>query len=617
MGGFHRTTGTRGRRRGEHLLALQQEQQRLALDPGDAHMGDTGSPMRTIGHTVAVGRRGLHDVGDGGQQPIEQSIAQCSEAGAFRLALGGSSAGRHGHGHDAGDVLGPRSTTALLASADLHGMHRCIWSGHERTDALRTTELVAADGHQIGISCESGDVGPAERLHGVGVQQSPGSVTTHELRHAVERLDGSDLVVDGHHRDESDSGPLTRLGPLGLLPEHLAERVEIDAPCRIHTDDTSTEMLDGIEHRMVLDRTAHDDALSPMPGLGLCEPTGPEHREVVGLGTTTGVDDVARSRPQQFGQFVTGLIDGTAGIAGPPVGARGVGEAFGEHRQHRLDRVGPHRPRRRMVEICAHPPEGTGGGGQTVAVTDDASLYGDSFADVYDEWYADMFDTDAEVTTLIALAGDGPVCELGVGTGRLAIPLAAAGLEVVGLDASAAMLDRLRAKEPPPTLTTVLGDMAAVADVLSSVEATASHRFPLVFCAFNTFLNLSSEAAQQRCMHQVASLLSADGIFVVESFVPAQPSEIETESVDESWVGNGVIVHISTDPITQMVHGEHLEPTDAGLRRRRWTARYLHPEQFDELAAHAGLTPIHRWSDWRRSPFDEHSDTHITVYRRI
>lgn len=256
------------------------------------------------------------------------------------------------------------------------------------------------------------------------------------------------------------------------------------------------------------------------------------------------------------------------------------------------------------------------GSDQTGVVTEDAALYGDSFADVYDEWYADMFDTAAEVATLTELAGDGPICELGVGTGRLAIPLAAAGLEVVGIDGSAAMLDRLRSKEPPPSLTTVLGDMAAVADVLAADPSTAAMRFPMVMCAFNTFLNLSTEAAQQRCMHQVASILTAGGIFVVESFVPAQPSEIEVESIDESSVGNGVVVHIHTDPHTQIVRGEHLEPTGTGLRRRPWTARYLHPAQFDELAADAGLVPIHRWSDWHRAPFDEESTTHITVYRR-
>ena len=269
-----------------------------------------------------------------------------------------------------------------------------------------------------------------------------------------------------------------------------------------------------------------------------------------------------------------------------------------------------------MIEVRTHRQEGTGDDGQTVAVTDDASLYGDSFADVYDEWYADMFDTTSEVATLLDLAGDGPICELGVGTGRLAIPLAATGRMVVGLDASAAMLDRLRAKQPPPSLIAVLGDMAAVADVLGTAGPGVPTRFALVVCAFNTFLNLGSEAAQRRCMHQVASILTEDGGFIVESFVPADPSEIESETVEQSWVGKGVTVHVTTDPRTQIIRGEHLEPIGTEIRRRPWTARYLHPEQFDELAADAGLIPVHRWSDWHRSPFDEHSAHHITLYRR-
>ncbi len=279
-------------------------------------------------------------------------------------------------------------------------------------------------------------------------------------------------------------------------------------------------------------------------------------------------------------------------------------------------------------------------------MVDDAALYGDSFADVYDEWYGDMFDTEGAVRTLLELAGSGPICELGVGTGRLAIPLAEHGVEVIGIDASAAMLERLAAKAPPASLTAVLGDMASVADVLSghantwttgangsgisseisseisSVKSNGNagrnadqpQRFSLIICAFNTFLNLASEEAQLRCMGQVASLLTVDGVFVVESVVPAEPDEIVTESVDESSVGHGVTVRTSTDTDSQIIHGEHLEPTSVGTRRRPWTARYLRPEQFDELASQVGLSPIERWSSWQREPFDGDSLTHITVY---
>ena len=257
---------------------------------------------------------------------------------------------------------------------------------------------------------------------------------------------------------------------------------------------------------------------------------------------------------------------------------------------------------------------------QTGQVTDDAALYGDSFADVYDDWYGDMFDTEGAVQTLLELAGSGPICELGVGTGRLAIPLAAAGLDVVGIDASAAMLERLAAKEPPASLTAVLGNMASVAEVLAASaregDGAPQHRFTLIICAFNTFLNLASEEAQQRCMGQVASLLTENGVFVVESVVPAEPEEIVTESLDESSVGHGVTVRTSTDVHSQIIRGEHLEPTATGTRRRPWAARYLRPEQFDELASRDGLAPVERWSSWRREPFDGDSLTHITVYAR-
>lgn len=253
-------------------------------------------------------------------------------------------------------------------------------------------------------------------------------------------------------------------------------------------------------------------------------------------------------------------------------------------------------------------------------MTDDAALYGDSFADVYDDWYGDMFDTEGAVQALLELAGSGPICELGVGTGRLAIPLAQGGIAVVGIDASTAMLERLAAKEPPESFSAVLGDMSSVAEVLAGHASNGNnmrhYQFSLIVCAFNTFLNLASEEAQQRCMNQVASLLSNGGVFVVESVVPAEPDEIVTESVDESSVGQGVTVRTSTDVDSQIIRGEHLEPTSLGTRRRPWTARYLRPEQFDELASRAGLAPIERWSSWQREPFDGDSLTHITVYAR-
>lgn len=246
-------------------------------------------------------------------------------------------------------------------------------------------------------------------------------------------------------------------------------------------------------------------------------------------------------------------------------------------------------------------------------MSDAAAQYGDSFAEVYDDWYVDMFDTDGAVRALSALAGDhpGPIVELGVGTGRLAIPLAARH-EVIGIDASSAMLDRLHDKNPPAALTTILGDMADAADLLGGV------RVALVFCAFNTFLNLTTEEAQQRCMHQVASVL-ADALFVVESFVPTTDPDVVAESVDAAAVRSDVPVLARTrvDAARQRIDGVHEEQRDGVTIERPWSVRYLTVEQFDALAGLAGLALVDRWSSWRGAPFDESSTAHISIYARI
>ena len=595
-------------------------------------MGDPGGATRSIDRAVGTGggnggrRSGLDDVGHRGEEAVEESVTQRTETGDLRLPISGGETGRHRHGHDPGDVLRPGATAPFLTPTDLQGSNSGRGTDHERTDPLRATELVGTHVEQVDVAGDMREVGPAEGLDRIGMEHGVGCVPADELGDAVEGLEGADLVVDRHHRDQTDTGPLAGLPARRLGGEHLDQLLGVESSGGIDTDHPSTQLLHRIEHGVMLDRTAHDDTGGDGDRIG-AGPARREHREVVRLGPTARVDDVAGEGAEELGEFLAGLIDRPTSIPGPSMGAGGVGVAIGEERQHGLDRVGSHRPGGRMVEVGTHDAKGTGGPSphrtptrQTAAVTDDAALYGDSFADVYDDWYADMFDTAGAVRTLVALAGPGPVCELGVGTGRLAIPLTEHGLEVIGIDASAAMLDRLRSKEPSAALTAVLGDMADVAGVLDAagiVGVDGRHRHvTLVVCAFNTFLNLSAEEAQQRCMHQVASLLGPDGVFVVESMVPAEPDEIESESLDASSVGHGVTVHTSTDVQSQIIRGEHREPTADGLRRRPWTARYLHPEQFDELADRAGLVPIHRWSSWQGDPFDEDSPSHITVYAR-
>jgi SAM-dependent methyltransferase len=269
-------------------------------------------------------------------------------------------------------------------------------------------------------------------------------------------------------------------------------------------------------------------------------------------------------------------------------------------------------------------------------VLDDAARYGESFADVYDDWYGSSFDTDGAVERLAALARGGPTLELGVGTGRLAVPLAARGVLVVGVDASPSMLAQLDlrlAAEPPAAPGRVLplgADMAEVASAVGAAPEVPSHGYRLVFCAYNTFLNLHTEAAQRRCLAGVAELLADDGSLVVEAYVPAGPDDIPRTSLDVSRVTTTRVVLTCTehDPRTQLVTGQHVELTDGAVRLRPWQIRYLSTEQLDAMAAEAGLELRERWADWRGTPFRDGSDddpddaggeiseTHVSVYGR-
>jgi SAM-dependent methyltransferase len=264
--------------------------------------------------------------------------------------------------------------------------------------------------------------------------------------------------------------------------------------------------------------------------------------------------------------------------------------------------------------------------------------YGESFADVYDAWYPDLGDDEGAIAALAGMAGmagdpdgsaagnvdgnpagsaGGPLLELGVGTGRLAIPLAALGFEVWGLDASPAMLDRLRNKPGGERVRTVTADMAALGR--DRPPELGDRRFRLVFAAFNTFLNLTSEADQARCLTGVASRLAPDGRFVVEAVVPA----------DSLHSSNGVVEvgRIEADRVVltvcraradeQVVDGQHIELSATGTRLRPWRIRLVSPDQLDQLAAGAGLALVARWSGWRGQPFDDTSSTHVSVYTAV
>ena len=240
------------------------------------------------------------------------------------------------------------------------------------------------------------------------------------------------------------------------------------------------------------------------------------------------------------------------------------------------------------------------------------SSYGDRFADVYDDWYRGLSDVGATVDALLGLAGRGSVLELGVGTGRLAIPLAVAGADrditVCGIDASAAMLDVMRSKPGADLVDVRLGDM---------VDEMPDGPFEMVFVAYNTLFNLADRDRQVGCFRAVADRLAPGGRFVVEAFVPDDPPRDGAAVTVRSMTADRVVLSVSIhDPAQQLAEGQFVELTEtSGVRLRPWSIRYAPPAELDAMAGAAGLALEHRWSGFGDRDFREGDERHVSVWR--
>jgi SAM-dependent methyltransferase len=240
----------------------------------------------------------------------------------------------------------------------------------------------------------------------------------------------------------------------------------------------------------------------------------------------------------------------------------------------------------------------------------DQRTYGDRFADVYDDWYGDITDVEATVDRLADLAAGGEVLELGVGTGRIAVPLANLGVRVTGVDSSPAMLDRLRAKPGADRVEAVEADMAA--------PPLDTGRFRVVVLTFNTFFNLGDELTQRSCLEHAHRLLGEGGALVVETFVTGDDLASTGNRLEPRRLSADEVVLIATllEPDGRTVSGQHVHLREDGIRLRPWRLRMLTPAELDELATAAGFAVEARWSDWHGAPFDDESTTQVVVYRR-
>jgi SAM-dependent methyltransferase len=243
---------------------------------------------------------------------------------------------------------------------------------------------------------------------------------------------------------------------------------------------------------------------------------------------------------------------------------------------------------------------------------DQANAFGELVADVYDTWHPGPESdprTAAAVRLLAQLADDGPALELGVGTGRLAIPLAEAGIDVTGIDHSPKMLDRLRSKPSGQRVRAIVGDF--------TTGPLPGGPFRLAYTVFNTLFGVTSQDAQVRCFVKVAEVLEPGGVFVLEANVP-DPSRFDGgQRVQVDHLGDDVRLSVSKhDRATQLVRTRYISIGTVGITTYPVTLRYVWPSELDLMGRLAGLELVGRYADWERTPYTSASPTHISVWRK-
>jgi SAM-dependent methyltransferase len=238
----------------------------------------------------------------------------------------------------------------------------------------------------------------------------------------------------------------------------------------------------------------------------------------------------------------------------------------------------------------------------------DDGYFDERVAARYDESTAEMFDlavVDPVVDLLVELAGSGRALELGIGTGRIALPLAQRGVPVRGIELSKAMVARLRAKPGGEDIGVTIGDFAT-----TSVDGT----FSVAYLVFNTIMNLTTQAAQVACFCNVAAHLEPGGCFVIEVGVPELQRLAPGETIRAFHVSETRWGFDEYDVATQGLTSHHFEIVDGRLERLSIPFRYAWPSELDLMAQLAGLRLRERWSGWKREPFTSDSRKHVSIW---
>ena len=218
-------------------------------------------------------------------------------------------------------------------------------------------------------------------------------------------------------------------------------------------------------------------------------------------------------------------------------------------------------------------------------------------------------DEEETVAFLAGLAGGRDALELAVGTGRIALPLAEAGVPVDGIEMSPHMVDRLREKPGGNDVDVTMGDMSRV---------TTGRTYGLVYLVYNTIGNLLTQDDQVRCFENAARHLADAGVFVLECRVPTAPSRPGHQFVDAEHVAaDHVVLDVCRyDPVTQVLDENHVRIGTDGLLFGPISLRLAHPPEFDLMARIAGLRLRDRWGGWHGEPYTADSWRHVSVYER-
>jgi SAM-dependent methyltransferase len=235
----------------------------------------------------------------------------------------------------------------------------------------------------------------------------------------------------------------------------------------------------------------------------------------------------------------------------------------------------------------------------------------------FDTPIAERYDADADgmnsaaaidpvVDVLAELAGDGRALEFAIGTGRIALPLAARGVEVHGLELSPAMVEQMRAKPGGPEIPVTIGDMSVV---------RADGRFRVAYLVFNTIGNLTTQDAQVACFANAAAHLEEGGTFVIEVGMPELQRLPPGETARPFALTETHLGFDEYDVANQGLVSHHFELVDGVWQRNSLPFRYVWPAELDLMARLAGMTLVERWADWDRSPFTSESRKHVSLWR--